>query len=374
MYTPALKIVSITVVFMAMQTDSFAVQQSLIIPLSIESESNPTLSLTDEKSVTRTSLTPRYSILSNDVTNPWFANLNVRVIRSSDQTIIQDRDDPSIDIGWTHNFATGQFAVTGLSSVQSTRVSEFTDSGLVSGDNTRNTRSGSINWSNSLNDRSSLSLGSDVTSVTFDGLVTTGLVNFRNEAVNVRLNSTISEKLNAFASVSSSRFLPENNGGNEATTNAFNLGFTWNVSEQFNLNTSAGLNETKYKDNTLPEEKSWQGNIAMQYSTARSTSQLNLLRRQSPSSSGSLNETNQITLGWAYSLSEKESILLDANWRQNLTINKTKTSQFSAKYTRQISLSWDFSLSVEHRLQESVLGDASNNSIMTSIDYKLPDF
>ena len=362
------------VVFMAMQSGCLAADQSLTIPLTLRLESNPSFSSTDEKSVTLSSLTPSYSIFSNNLINPWRANLSVRMVRSSDQTIIQDRDDPSVNLGWTHNYETGQFVVTGLSSEQSTRVSELTDSGLVSGDNTRKTRSGSVNWLSNLNDRISFTLGGDVTNVNFEGLVTTGLVAFRNEAYNMKLDQAVSEKLNTFALLSSSHFLPKNGAANEATTNALNFGLIWNTSEQFNLNASAGLNETKYKNNSRLLEKSWQAMFSMQYSTDRTSSQLNLSRSKLPSSSGSLNEANQITAGWTYSLSEKESIILDVNWRQNLSLNKTKTSQFSAKYTRQISLSWDFSLSAEHRLQESVLGDASSNSIMTGIIYKLPEF
>ena len=374
MYISALKIITTMVVFMAMQSGCLAADQSLTIPLTLRLESNPTFSSTDEKSVTLSSLTPSYSIFSNNLINPWRANLSVRMVRSSDQTIIQDRDDPSVNLGWTHNYETGQFVVTGLSSEQSTRVSELTDSGLVSGDNTRKTRSGSVNWLSNLNDRISFTLGGDVTNVNFEGLVTTGLVAFRNEAYNMKLDQAVSEKLNTFALLSSSHFLPKNGAANEATTNALNLGLIWNTSEQFNLNASAGLNETKYKNNSRSLEKSWQAMFSMQYSTDRTSSQLNLSRSKLPSSSGNLNEANQITAGWTYSLSEKESIILDVNCRQNLSLNKTKTSQFSAKYTRQISLSWDFSLSAEHRLRESVLGDASNNSIMTGIVYKLPEF
>ena len=374
MNTSALNIITTMVIFMSVSKVNLAAEQSLIIPFTLQSESNPTLLLSNEKSVNRATLSPRYSISSNDETNTWSAILIARVARSSDQAIIQDRDDPSINLAWTHHYETGQFGVTGLSSEQSTRVSEFTDSGLVSSDNTRKTHSSSVKWQNSLNDKTSLEIGADVTNVSFEGAVTTGLVDFRNEAVNTRLNHSVSEKLNTFASLSSSHFLPENISANEATTNAINIGLTWNASEKFNINTSAGLNETKYKDNLLPLDKSWQAMFSMRYSALRLSSRLNFFRSQLPSSLGSLNETRGIAVGWTYSLSEKANFDFDMSWRQNLSLNKTETSRFTAKYTKQISLSWDFNLTTDYRRSEFGAGEASSASIMTGITYKLPEF
>lgn len=353
---------------------SIAVEQSLTIPLSYEFQSNPALSISDEKSVTLTSLVPSYSMFSNTAINPWFINLGLRVVRSSDQTISQNREDPSLGLGWTHHYETGQFVVSGFSSEQSTRVSEFTDSGLVSGDNTQNTNSYSINWLNNLSDRTSLNLGSDTTRVKFIGSTTLGLINFRNETANAKINYSLNEKVDTSVSLSSSHFLPESAAISEATTNAFNLGLSWNSSEQFNLSTSAGLNETTFKNNNQEKKQSWQGMLNMQYNTLRSNSQINLSRSQSPGSTGNINETNRIAVGWTYSLSENESLIFDLNWWQNLTLNKVKTSQYSVKYARQISLSWDFSLSAAHRLTEFQQGKARNNSVMTSVIYKLPEF
>ena len=369
------KILTFTaVLLMTIAKVSVAVEQSLTIPLSYEFESNPALSISDEKSATLTSLAPSYSLFSTHEINPWFINLALRAVRSSDQTISQNRDNPSLGLGWTHHYETGQFVVSGLTSEQSTRSRELTDSSLVSGDNTRKSDSLSVNWLNNLSDRASLNLGGDSTRVKFTGLATTGLVNFRNETASTKINYSLNEKVDTSVSFSSSRYLPESTTINEATTNAFNLGLSWNASKQFILNTSAGLNETVFKNNAQAKKKSWQAMLSMQYNTLRSNSLINLSRSQSPDSTGSINETNRIAAGWTYSLSEKENLIFDLNWWQNLTLNKAKTSQYSVKYTRQISLSWDFSLSAAHRISELQQGNASNTSVMTSVIYKLPEF
>ena len=347
-----------------------SIEQSLTLPLTFEYESNPLFSASDEQSINRVILAPNYSIRANQGTEQWFAVASLRLEQSSDQTISQNRNDPSINLGWTHDYETGQFGVTALLNDQSTRVSEFTDSGLLSNDNTRKTRSLSVNWLNSLSDRTSLRLNGAVSNVTFDGQNTTGLVNYRNESIDATLNYTLSEQMEIFTQLFFSRYKPEGVNSLNSETSGFNLGFTWNVNEKFNITASAGTNETKSTSNN----KSWQAMLNMQYATLRSNSHLSLSRSQSPASTGNINETNQIAAGWLYNLSEKEEIALDVRWGQNLTQNKTETKSLTANYTRQISLSWDFSLSATHRNRNEGLFSVSSNSAMASIIYNLQDF
>lgn len=108
---------------------SAAVIQSLILPLSFSHETNPLYSTTNQESVSKTTLSPRYSMSSSSGTNQWTSSASLNIVRTSDQSISQDRSDPSLDIGWTHNYETGKFSVTGLANNQSTQVSELTDSG-----------------------------------------------------------------------------------------------------------------------------------------------------------------------------------------------------------------------------------------------------
>ena len=112
----------------------------------------------------------------------------------------------------------------------------------------------------------------------------------------------------------------------------------------------------------------------MQYATLRTRSNLGLSRDQSPSSTGSLEESYRIAAGWSYSLTERDNIALDLSWRQNLTVIKNETLLFAANYTRELNLSWDLGLSAEHRIRDDRLTNASSSSIMASIIYKLPDF
>lgn len=351
-----------------------AVSQSVTLPLSVKVDDNPRFTITGKQAITRITLTPSYNLSSNQETNSWYLNASLFVERSSDESIVQNRDDPTLKLGWTHKYETGQFSVSGLSSDQSTRITEFSDSGLVSGDNTRKTGTLSANWLNQLNEKSSLNIAVSTTEVNFEGLSTAGLIDYRSETINAKLNRTLSEKLESFLSLSSSRYTPDIlSSANETTTNTLDIGLSWKASEQLNFSVSAGLNETKYKNNIQPGNKRGQAALDIQYNTLRTNTLLNLSRSQSPSSLGGVNEANQITAGWTYSLTEKDSFSLNLNWRENLTLNKSKAKLISANYTHQMSLFWNFRLSVVRQQRDSSLSSASNNSIMTSIIYTLPE-
>lgn len=367
-----LKLIIISLLIGMFTNSSAAVQQSITAPFSIGYESNPQFSSTNEESISRVALTPSYSLSTVEGANQWTANLNLNIIRTSKQSISQDRNDPSVNLGWTHNYEIGQFSVKGLFNTQSTQVSELTDSGLIQGDNTRKNRSVSASWTNNLSERTSLTFGSNTTNVSFTGIATSGLVNYLNESVSSGLSYIISEKLQTSISLSNSKYRTKNTSNANSETNSISLGLTWNTAEKLNISASVGTSETKGENS--PKNENWQASLTAQYTTLRTNSSVSLSRSQSPSSAGSVNESNQISANWAYALSEKDNLAIGFSSVQNLTINSTKTTQYSATYTRELSVSWDFSLNAEHKARDNKLTNVSSSSIMANIIYKLPDF
>lgn len=353
------------------------IRQSFTLPLTYEYESNPNFAVTGEQSINRVVLVPAYSLLINQTSEEWLANASLRVESSSDQMISQDRNDPSLTLGWRHNYETGQFGITSLLNDQSTRVTEFTTSGQqVSGDNTQKNRSVSVNWLNNLSDRTSLTLNGMATNVTFEGVDITELVNYRNESSNVRLSYTLNEKTETFTQISYSRFIPENTNSLHSDTIGFNLGLTYNLNEKFNMTISAGTYETTSESEiqSAITEKSTQAMLDMQYSTLRTNSQLSLSRHQSPGSVGMLNEIEQVVANWRYNLTDRDNIAFNFDWLQNLTQGNRQRKSITANYTKELSLSWGFNLSAMHRNLDDNLTNISSNSVMASIIYNITDF
>ena len=359
-----------------------ATQQSFTLPLTFEHDSNPRFFINDEKPVSRYSLAPEYSIRMNDGTEEWFTIVGLRLEKSSEQTISQDRIDPSLNIGWKHDYEIGHFSMAAILREQSTRISEFSDSGLVeytdtgliSGDNTRKTRSLSIEWLNSLSERMSLTLNYDFTNVFFDGVITTGLVGYRNDSINSALNYNLSEKMETFIQLSLSQYIPDDEVSVSSTTAGFNLGIKSQVNEQLNVTASVGTSETINNDQSKSRFESSRYMFTMQYSTLQTRSNFLLSRSQSPGSIGIINEYNQLVVDWTYFLSDHDNITLEYGWIENVSLNNIEIKSQTVKYNRQISLAWDFHLSATHSNRDDKIVSVGSNSVMASIIYKLPDF
>ena len=362
------------VLLMGLSVNLFAVTvQALSIPMSVGYESNPRyFTSPNEQSINRLSLTPRYSIRSEQGPNEWFSNASFNFVRSSDQSVSQDRDDPSLNFGWKHDYETGEFGVTGLLNDQSTRVSEFNDSGIVSGDNTRKTRTLSVSWQNSLTERTSLDLSGSVSNVKFEGLSRAGLMNYQNELSNAKLSYSFNDQVETFTRLSYSNYKPEGNTNPNSETKSIDLGLTWVASEKLNFSLSAGANEIKR--GTTAANKSSQASFSTRYTSQRANTSLSLSKSLLPSSTGSVSEINQVVISWGYSLSPRDNIALDYSWRQNLALNKLETTQLSVNYTRELNLTWDFRLSANSKSRDDKLTNVSSHSIMATIIYKLADF
>lgn len=342
-------------------------QQSLSLPVSVEHESNPRLSPNNEVSVRRFTLNPRYSLMATQGNDQFSVDLAINAERSSNQAVSADREDPNISLGWTRGYETGQFGITANFSEQSTRTSEFDETGLVTNNNTRQTHSVGADWRKELSERYSLTVGLNATKVEFDGQ-TASLNDYDNKSINTQLAYSINDQIESFVGVSFSRFEPTSS--DVSNFRSLEVGGTWEMSEQLSINGSVGINKTSGASN----ESGSQAMFGTKYTTARTQSNVSLSRSRSPSSSGIINESNRLSAGWSYSLSEIENLAVDFNWQENLTADLNKTRRVSANYTRAISPSWDFRLMAQHRNRDDATSDASSNSLTATLIYNLPDF
>lgn len=342
-------------------------EQALSLPVSVEYESNPRLSETDRQSVRRTLLTPDYSLTATDGTDQWFARLRLRIERSSNTAISADREDPSIDLGWNHAHETGQFGLTAHFDKKSTRLSELEDTGQLTNDNTRRSRTLSANWSNALSERYTLNLNASLNKVSFDG-AGSGLNDYQDKSISAQLGYSLDAQTDTFARISLSRFEPVS--GSSTKIRSLDIGATWALSERINITGSAGVNDSS----GATTESGWQARFDMSYLTERSHSNLGLSRTRSPSGAGVVNESNQLQAGWRYALSERDNVGVNFNWRENLSTNTGKTLRLGANYTRQLSPSWDFRVSAQRLKRDDDVSNAFSNTLTATLVYKLTDF
>lgn len=351
---------------------SAEVEHTLSLPVTFEYESNPQLLTANEESVSKRVVTPTYSVSSNDERTPWNINANIRAERSSNQVISQDRDDAGVNIGLTHYYETGQLGIVGLYQEQSTRESEFSESGLVNNDNTRRSRNMTVNWLTNISDKTSLSMNGTISSVDFIGASTAGLVDYKTENINARLNYTLNDNNQIYSAVNVSYYQPNSGIGQETETRALDIGAVYNFSEQLTISAGVGVNETR--EENQDDENGWQANLDLQYVTLRSSSNLKFSRYLAPSSTGGLEERYLLTAGWSYSITDFDKIDFGYSWNQVQTTQKTETSVIALSYTGDLSESWNFRFSADHRIKEDNLSKADSNRVMASMIYNLTNF
>ncbi len=361
--------------------------QSFTLPLSYQVEGNPRLFVNDSliESVNRVILVPAYSLMIDQGTEQIFANASLHIERSSNQIISEDRNDPSINIGWLHEYSKGQFDISALVIDRSTRESEFDQSSIVRFDNTRQNRSLLFNWLQSLGARTSITLNTEATNVGY-AKQTIGLSDFKYGLIGATWSYTTNGQVDIFTTFSYIGYMSDGTNtvrSNESNAESIDIGIKWTVNEKVDITSSIGLNQryqllglsnssAVYDESTIA---SWQGLLNIQYMTLRTNTQLGITKGLSPLSSGIV-ETNQLRVAWNYSLTERQQVGFNFGWRERLERIRIRTMNILANYIYEITPSWDFILTAENRnrVDSSNLATAYSNSLMISIVYKIPEF
>ena len=156
------KLAVIALLFFSIQAQALVVLQQASLSLGTEYDSNPSLSSKNKQSVWRYLANPSYKISAVQDQDRWYMNGGLTIERSSDKRISSDREDPNIRVGWEREYERGKFGIVGSYDKTSSRVSEFKNSGLVSGDGNSTTKSIGINWSRLLSEKLSLTTGSQL--------------------------------------------------------------------------------------------------------------------------------------------------------------------------------------------------------------------
>lgn len=340
--------------------------QSAGASLGFEYDTNPLLKATDEKSVWRTLISPRYKMLTQTGLNEWSVDAGLDVQRSTDTSILIDRADPSLNLLWRRFLETGEFGVKAHYDKASTRFTELEDSGLVNKDATRNTKSISANWLHNLNERLVLTTNAEYSTVEYDA---GNLSNFQTKKLSANLSRLNTETLKTYVQLAYSH-LKLDVGGEPTTQVNSILGIQWDVTERITLGANAGIN--RISGATSGSGSTGGANIA--YLTDKSKSSLDVSRSSAPSGLGGFIESDKVKAAWSYELSDKYRTGLDYVLSKNRSLNDTETRQAGLWISHDISEFWSLKLTAQHK--ESILSSisAKANVIGFTFQYNYPDF
>lgn len=342
--------------------------QSISVPMTLESDSNPTFSPSQSTRLWRARTSPSYTLTGAFGVDEISAGLNFQIEQPSDKNIGQARQDPSIFMNWQRLTTTGGLGLAAKYIEASTRDSELNETGLIVIDGTRKTQSLSGNWRLNLSERSSLSANADFTNVAYSSGT---LLGYRNTGVGLSYNYSWSERIEPFVRVTLSHYVPEGSIAASSDNSTLSGGIRVKASENFNWTMQGGSNRTSGSSSVTGR----QGSFALNYSGARDTLTLEVSRSSSASGQGGFVESDAIKGSWNYAINARTRFNLDATRLNSKSVVPNTMNQLGASVSQELSPFWRANLSIQHRQrQQSSLPTASSNVLGLSLTYNHPDF
>ena len=342
-------------------------QSAIAVPSTVEYDSNPLLLTSDEKGVTRTIIAPDYSLVGTSGRDEFQFGLGVNIVRSSDTSVVSDREDPRVKLGWQRATETGAFGLTARYEENSTLSTVVQETGVVASDGTQKMYVVGGNWSTALSERSTLVNETDYTHVTYD--INT-LTNYDELATRFSWNYAWSEQVELFTRLGVRRYEPEQGSG-VASSNSYTptVGLNVQLSERFKGTAYVGLNQVS---GTGSGPKG-QGGLLLQYAGERIDTSIDASRSTLASGDGGFVEVDALRGTWSYAIDETRRTGFDASWQDAKGRTPNTLKNYSAWFSQELSPFWIARLSYTYKQrQQDGLPDATANVVGLMLTYSYP--
>jgi len=281
----------------------------------------------DAESVNIFSLIPEYKITASDDRNVWSGLIGLVVERSSDTVISNDREDPFATVEWLRELESGSFGLTAEYRKQSTRLTQFRETGLVSEDSTSVSRSIEAKWNMALSARFELDLGA-----AYEKTKISGSAQFEDNDVreiSARLGYKLNEIVKPFVSVVATDY----RAVDRIKFQNFFGGAVIELSPTFIIETGAGIVHVS----TTGDNDS-AGFFRLIYEGERNTVDLALSRDAQTTDINNVIISEDLDLNYTYELTEKSRSGIKLGLSQTSTDQETK--EIYGFYERDFSESW----------------------------------
>jgi hypothetical protein len=337
--------------------------QQISVPIGTEFDTNPTLvSSRAKQSIWRYTLNPRYRVSTTDNLNRWYADAGLRIVRSSNKKITDDREDPSLDLGWDRELEKGTFGIVLHYDKASSRFTELRTDGLVDKDGSATNKSISANWSRQINEKLNLGVNSQYTKTTYVG---SNFTNSSSKSIGATLNYELNEKVSPFVNVGVTEFSPS---GRKTRSKNILVGAKVVLSPNFTISPAIGIN------NQSDAGSGWIANTSFNYLGEKYMLGGSVSRNVSASAVGSFQKTDRLTVAYSYELSEKDRFGTDLSWTKNKSDFNSETKQLSGWYSREINSNWQMRLFAETKHLTNGISKANGNVIGINLTYNTPEF
>lgn len=339
-------------------------QQTASARVSTEYDTNPALSPTHTEGIWRTMFEPSYTLMGMLGKNELKTGLALQIARSSNETLSQNREDPSAFLDWQRQSDAGQFGILSRYAETATRIAEIGIAGPGVADSTRISRTMAGRWNKALTDRSTLSADSSYESNSYKGGT---YIDYVTRSGSMMFSYAWSEHSTPFLKMSYSDYEPTG-GGPTIRLNTATLGLNWTTSDYL----QGTLQASKYKISDA--EMGTQGGASLQYTNQRTQLVLNAGRQVSPSGLGGFTTTDQANGSWSYALSERSKTGIDLGWSKNHFVTDIIYRTTGAWLQHDLNPFWGMRTYYMYRIAEQRGVVASSNILGLSFVYTHTDF
>jgi hypothetical protein len=319
-----------------------------------------------EESVMLYQLIPEYKISALDDRNTWLAKIGVQIERSSNTDIAQNVENPFAQLGWTHEFFLGQLTFQADYIEQRVVQSQFGLTGAVTENGTSVAKTYDIGWNYNFAPKWLIETGLTYNKVTFTDVEL--LTGFVQQNGIIKLNYLLNETITPYGSFEAFDFQPEDD--QFAVINQWQqylLGANIELSPKFTLDVNSGI--VRFNADVNDQ---WVGSALLNYVKNRHSIAGFLSRTVFPTGESRVISGDALGANYAYELSARSSVGLDASITQN--DDDLKTNSFSSFYTRDLSSEWLVRLGLTYREIDNSVDKFNDTSFALNFIYTTPNF
>lgn len=286
----------------------------------------------DKESVYVYSITPEYKLTALDDNNKWFGTIGLNIERSSNDRVAGDREDPFANVGWEHTFEHSTLDLKADYSKQSTRTTQFDQTGVLATDGTSVNKTLSADWVYALAEKWDLTTSADYNKTQFSGI--SELSDYDTRSAGVDLMYKYSERVKPYANVVASQYRANGLVSNRINYQTYLAGSEIELGPKLNLNVNAGMvlfNGSHSEDAAI-------GGLTLGYAGDRHALTSSLERTVFPTGLNRIEVGDQFRANYSYALSERSTWGLAMGLSQNNS--GLDTQELTASYDWDLTQSW----------------------------------
>ena len=363
-----LSIVLITLVFYPGLGWADSWQQDGSVGVTTEYNTNPTMIPDYRNGVWQYIFAPSYTLKRTGDLNEFRAGIALRISRSSNIRLIQNRNNPSAYLSWDRLAIAGKFGIAAKYDETSTLYSEIDNKGTLLPDSNRTSRSITGNWEKALSERSTLSADGAYEGVTYSN---TDYTNYVTRSGDVMFKYDLSERNKPYVKISYADYEPSNGISTFAPGHYTNtaLGLNWVASEFLSGKIQAG------KANVSGAGMIGTQELAIQYTGQRTGLALNESRQVVDTGLGGIIIVEQANGNLRYALNETNLFGVDLVRQKSHYIDEVISSTSGAWLQHDINSFWGTRTYYLHRIVSQVgVGRAYSDTVGFSLTYTIPNF